>query len=139
MDVATVAKLLAIVLTPTAVAGAVLWLPRAVRALRALQRRPEHDLHPTGPPLERTAADLRRLMAEHEAVRRSPDVAVRARHLQALEGAITDCALDAVRAVGLEEPARAGRDPLPRDELRRLLGELAGAGLVLPAHERFGR
>lgn len=139
MDVGNAARLVTILLAPTAVAGAVLWLPRVVRALHRRVSRPEDRMHPAGPPLERTAADLRRLLAEHEAVRRSPVVAVRATHLAALEGAITDCALDAARAVELEVPARTGRAPLPREQLRLLLQDLADAGLVLPAPERFGR
>ena len=94
---------------------------------------------PPGPPLERIAADLRRLLAEHAAVRSSPAVAVRAGHLAALEGAITDCALDAARALELPAPARPGREPLPRAQLRRLLEDLAAQGMVLPEPERFGR
>lgn len=133
----TAGRLLLIALTPTVVAGAVLLVPRWLRAtLRRLRTPPPS---PPGPPLERIAGDLRRLLAEHAAVRSSPDVAVRAGHLTALEGAITDCALDAARAVGLSPPARTGRGPLPRDELRRLLADLREQGLVMPAPERFGR
>ena len=139
MDVGRAAELLAILIAPTAVAGAVLWLPRVVRVLHRRLSRPADRLRPAGPPLERTAAVLRRLVAEHEAVRRSPLVAVRANHLTALEGAITDCALDAARAVELEVPPRTSRAPLPREQLRLLLQDLADAGLVLPAPERFGR
>lgn len=131
-------KFLVIAMVPSAVAAALLWLPRLVRALAALWPGQSHSAMPAGPPLERTAADLRRLMAEHEKVRRSPELAVRARHLAALEGAITDCAVDAARALGLPAPERSGREALPRARLRRLLGDLVDAGLVLPAHERFG-
>lgn len=139
MDPGTVVKLLTILLAPTAVATVVLWTPRLVRALLHGLRRPEHDLVPVGPPVERSAASLRRLLAEHEAVRSSRDVAVRASRLAALEGALTDVALEAARALQLDVPERRGRAPLPREQLRRLLAELADAGLVLPAHERFGR
>ncbi|MCW2586206.1 MAG: hypothetical protein JWN55_1722 [Frankiales bacterium] len=140
MDLATAARLLTVVCAPAAVAGAVLWLPRGARVLRDLLRRRDPGLRPVGPPLERTAADLRRLMAEHDAVRRSPAMAGRATHLAVLEAALTDCALHAARAVGLDLPAdAAGHGPLSREQLRLLLGDLAGAGLFLPAHERFGR
>lgn len=134
----TTARILAILLTPSLVAGTVLWAPRLLRALRRRVRRRD-ELHVVGPPLERTAADLRRLLAEHEQVRRSPQLAVRSRRLAALEGALTDCALDAARALELPAPARTGRDPLPRDELRRLLGDLSRSGVLLPQHEHFGR
>ena len=139
MDAGTVAKLLAILLAPTAVVSAVLYVPRAVRAVLRAHRRGQDQLTPVGPPLERSAVTLRRLLAEHEAVRTSRGIAVRATHLAALEGALTDVALDAARALELELPERHGRAPLPREQLRRLLGELAAAGLVLPGHERFGR
>jgi hypothetical protein len=64
---------------------------------------------------------------------------VRGRRLAALEGSISDCALDAARALGIPEPPRAGREPLSRGQLRRLLGDLAASGMLLPSHERFGR
>lgn len=63
---------------------------------------------------------------------------MRAARLLAVRGAITDCAVDAARAVGVLPP-RAGRAPLPVPDLARLLRSLADAGLVLPRHEQFGR
>ena len=133
----TTGRILAILLTPSLVAGTVLWAPRLLRALLKRVRGPVELV--AGPPLERTAADLRRLLAEHEQIKRSPQLAGRSRRLAALEGALTDCALDAARALELPAPARAGRAPLPREDLRRLLGELARSGVLLPQHERFGR
>ncbi|MCW2614864.1 MAG: hypothetical protein JWN08_1858 [Frankiales bacterium] len=137
MDAVAVTRLLAIALVPSAVAAAVVWLPRAVRAWCTALAGP--DVVVVGPPLERLAADLRRLLAEHAAVRHSPDVAVRAARLTVLEGALTDCALDAARALDLRAPDRAGRAPLTRAQLRLLLDRLAEAGLVLPQRDRFGR
>jgi hypothetical protein len=130
--------LLVIALTPAAVAGAVVWLPRVVRAVRA-RARPGDDLRPVGRPLERTAADLRRLMTEHGQVRRSTTIAVRGMRLRALEGAITDCAFEAADALGVPRPAGTGHQPLPRAELRALLVDLTRSGLVLPDAEGFGR
>jgi hypothetical protein len=138
VDAGTAARLITILLAPTAVAGAVLWAPRVVRAAYAAlagDRAPA----PAGPPLERTAADLRRLLAEHEQVRRADGLAVRAARLRALEGALTDCAVEAARALELEVPARSDRAALPREQLRVLLERLAASGVVLPGHERFGR
>ena len=135
----TAGRLLVIVLTPSAVAGALLWLPQVVRAVsRRLAPRTPAPV-PLGPPLEKTAADLRRLMAEHVAVRESAGLAVRAGRLVALEGALTDCALLAAEAVGVPRPPRSGRAPLPRPALHGLLQDLAAAGLVLPSLDRFGR
>ena len=113
-------------------------LPRLLRRCRDLLRRRRRQAEgPVGPPLERTAADLRRLLAEHRAVRASAAVAVRGAHLRALEAAIGDAALDAARAVGVPAPEHPGREPLSAAELRDLLAALAAAGLVLP-HTRLG-
>ncbi len=137
--------LLVIALTPAAIAGALLWLPRQLQRLvnriRSRLDRPRggRGLRPTGPPLEQIATDLRRLMAEHQAISSSAGVASRANRLIALEGAITDVALDAARALGVEPPLRRERAPLPRARLRLLLEALVDNGLVLPALDRFGR
>jgi hypothetical protein len=126
-------RLLAIAVLPTAVTGAVVGLPRVLRALRdRLRRRSRVATGPLGPPLERTAADLRRLLAEHAAVRTSPRVPSRVARLRALEAAISDAAVDAARAVDVPVPVRAGRAPLAEPQLSELLGALTAAGLVLP-------
>ena len=129
--------LLLIALTPTAVAGAAVLLPRAVRAARRRLHPPPPA--PAGPPLEQVAADLRRLLAEHRAVAATPQLPARGRRFAALEAALTDRALDAARALGLEAPVRPGRDALPTSALHGLLGDLVRAGMVLPDVERFGR
>jgi hypothetical protein len=137
--VGTPLTLLTIAFGPTAVAVVVLYLPRALRALSRRLRRGPDDLRPVGPPLEQIATDLRRLMAQHEVVLHAPGMAVRGRRLAALEGSISDCALDAARALELPLPPRSGREALSREQLRRLLGELAASGMLLPSHEHFGR
>ena len=144
VDPGKVAHIVALMLGPTAVAAVAVHLPAAVRLVRRLSRRRRTGTaagptEPVRPPIERLAADLRRLLAQHEAVTRATGVPVRAARLTALRGAITDVALDAARAVGVAVPPRTGRDALPVPELARLLSALAGAGLVLPGHERFGR
>ena len=133
----TAVTLLWIALTPTAVAGAAVLVPRAVRALR--RRLSPQPTLPAGPPLERVAADLRRLLAEHGRVARSPQLPARGRRLVALEGALTDRALDAARALELEAPVRPPGGTLPVPALRALLVELSRCGLVLPDVEHFGR
>ncbi len=133
----TVVTLLWIALTPTAVAGAAVLLPRAVRAAR--RRLAEQQPLPAGPPLERVAADLRRLLAEHRRVVATPRLPARGRRLQALEAALTDRAVDAARALELEVPTRPPGGALPVPALRALLDDLARSGVVLPDVERFGR
>lgn len=135
----TAGRLLIILVTPSAVAAAAIWLPHALRAAHQRLGRREAPAVPVSPPVEKTAADLRRLLAEHDALRRSPHVAVRASRLAALEGAITDVALTAARTVGVTAPERSGREPLPRTALHALLRDLVAAGLVLPSVDESGR
>ena len=141
MDPGKVAQILGLMLGPTLAVAAAVHLPTAVRALRRLRKPPPRPAAagPQGPPIERLAADLRRLLAQHEALTRATSAPVRAARLVALRGAITDCAVDAARAVDVDVPPRAGRAPLPVPDLARLLRSLADAGLVLPGHEQFGR
>ena len=133
----TAFTLLVIALTPSAVAGAALLLPRLVRAVR--RRLAASRPLPAGPPLEQVAADLRRLLVEHRRVVRSPQLPARGRRLTALEAALTDRAVDAARALDLEVPARPADGVLPVPVLRSLLGDLARSGVVLPDVDRFGR
>jgi hypothetical protein len=134
MDVAKVGQVGFILLAPALAFGAAVHLPRVaaslVRRMRGYEARQRP--HPSGPPIEQLAADLRRLVREHDAVRRSPGVTMRAHHLWALEGAITDCAMQAARALGVPAPERSVHGALAQPELRRLLHALADAGLVLP-------
>jgi hypothetical protein len=134
MDAVRVSEILILMLFPTLAVVAMMHVPRAVRKARRLvaERSPDSDLQPTRPPIEVIAADLQRLLQRHEATRRSPGVAMRARHLRALEGAITDCATQATLALGLPCPDLPPNGMLATPELRRLLQALAGAGLVLP-------
>lgn len=130
MDVARVSEIVVIMLSPTIVVAAVLYIPRGVRAIWRLARRNDAGIAPI--PIEELAADLRRLLRQHETLRQSPEVAMRAKHLRALEGAIADCATDAAHALDLPCPDRPARGVLPTPQLRELLRSLADAGLVLP-------
>ncbi|OLE26130.1 MAG: hypothetical protein AUG44_13935 [Actinobacteria bacterium 13_1_20CM_3_71_11] len=126
-----VAKVVAIVLAPSAAVGAVLLGPRAVRSLRRRLHERTQPL-PAGPPIEQLAADLRRLVRQHHAVKRAPDLMMRAHHLSAIEGAITTCAVQAAVALGVPHPRVPRHSALTTTELKRLLRALADAGLVLP-------
>jgi hypothetical protein len=72
------------------------------------------------------------LLWHHDRVARSIDVAMRAGHLRALEGAITICATQAARALDVPCPDRPPHGGLDKPQLRPLLRALAAAGLALP-------
>ncbi|GAA3338214.1 hypothetical protein GCM10020358_17480 [Amorphoplanes nipponensis] len=131
MDLLRVGQWVFVLLLPTLAIGAAIYLPRAARALwRTL--RPDPPSTPTSPPIEQLAATLHRLLRQHHALRHSPDVALRARRLHGVEAAISDCALAAAAALGVQAPAAAGPTGLRPAALSRLLRDLAAAGLVLP-------
>ncbi len=131
MGIAEAGQYVAVMLAPTMLVGAGLLTPRAVRALQRRVRRGDEALEVRRPPIEQLAADLRRLLQRHESLKRATDVAMRARHLQAIEAAIGDCATEAARALGVPVPDRSARNVLSTPELRRLLRALADAGLML--------
>jgi hypothetical protein len=138
MNVGEASQIVLVMLAPTLLAGGGLMAPRAVRTLRRRlrRRRAEYLLQPARPPIEQLAADLRRLLQRHEATRQATHLAMRARHLQAIEAAIGDCAIEAAHALGVagpDRPAPHRRAPLPTPELRQLLRALVDAGLVLVA------
>ena len=144
------AEIVLLMLASTLLIGTFVALPRIVREVsrRVADRRARRNPQPTSPPIEQLAADLRRLLWRHDTVRRSTDelrrrelpgdtdtpiiVAMRARRLWALEGAITDCATMAARALDVPHPAAPAYGGLDKPRLRRLLRDLADAGLVLP-------
>jgi hypothetical protein len=133
--VVRVAGIVVLVLSPALTFAAVLCAPRVVRAVwrRLVDHRDDTDPQPDGPPIERLAADLRRLLWQHERVTRSADAAMWSGRLRALEGAISICAMQAARSLDVPYPG----PPIPggvvhKPQLRRLLRALAAAGLVVP-------
>lgn len=90
---------------------------RAFLARRRARPGPE----PCGPPIERIAAELRRLLWAH-------DSAAEPRRLRALETAIAHRATQAAVALGLSHPDGF----CDRRQLRHLLRQLADEGLFLP-------
>jgi len=135
MDVARAGQIVLILLSPSLVVGAALYVPRWIMAGRRKlrERRRSNDPQPVGPPIELLAADLRRLLIEHDVVRGATDRAMRVRRLRALEGAIADCAVQAAAALDVPVPARLAHGEIPVAALRELLRALARTGLVLPA------
>jgi hypothetical protein len=124
-------------LAPTLAIGAALALPRVISATgrrfrqRLSVRRGEPAPPPSRLPIEQLAADLRRLLERHHALKESTGTAMRAQKLRATEAAITDLAVDAAQALDLPCPERAARAPLTPPDQRRRRHDLAGAGLVL--------
>jgi hypothetical protein len=123
-----------LLLSPTLTLATALYAPRVVRGLwrRFADRRDDGIPLPDGPPIEKLASDLRRLLWHHDRIVRSIDVAARAGHLRALEGAITICATQAARALDVPYPDPPTFGAFHKPQLRRLLRGLAAAGLVLP-------
>jgi hypothetical protein len=134
MDGAEIVELIALMLVPTVALGLAMRLPGLVVAVHRQVggRRRSEPLAPRRPPIGVLAADLRRLLHEHETLVRSGDRLMRAPRLRALEAAITDCALEAARALEVPSPTPPAGGALPVPHLRRLLRALAQAGLVLP-------
>jgi hypothetical protein len=133
MDASTLGQWVILMFAPTLVICAALALPRGISALRRLttKRRAGATPQPTRPPIEQLAADVRRLLQRHHALRQSTEMAMRGLKLRATEAAITDLALEAARALGVPCPSPANGTGLTTAELVRLLQELADAGLVL--------
>jgi hypothetical protein len=129
-----VGEVVLLLLSPALLFGAAVCAPRGVRAVwRLVNRRAGRNLRPIGPPIEQIAADLRRLLWQHDTFVRSSDIAMRAGHLRALEAAITECAMQAARALGVPHPDGPAHGGFDKPQLRRLLRALAAEGLVLPA------
>ncbi len=134
MDLAKAVQIAALMVSPTVIVGIALHTPRLLRAAygRVRERGADPALTPCNAPIEELAADLRRLLLRHDMLKRSPKEAVRVRRMVALEAAVSDCAADAARALGVACPERPTRGALPVPQLHRLLRALVDAGLVLP-------
>ncbi len=116
--------------TPTVAVWAFLHVPDAIAVVRRAHRRLRPPPPVTcAPPIERIAADLRRLHARLRALRDDPHVPHRAARLRATELALGERLGDACRALGLGHLAplalggEAGRD--------QVLLALTAAGLAV--------
>jgi DNA-binding transcriptional ArsR family regulator len=130
-----VAGIVAMLLAPVLSIAAVLYAARVGRAIRSrlADRRDSRTPWTANPPIEKLAADLRRLLWNHDMVMRSIDVARSTWRLRVIEGAITICATQAARALEVPYPDPPPDGGLHQPQLRRLLRALADAGLVLPS------
>jgi hypothetical protein len=134
MDIGKLVGIGALMAGPTVAVGAAINLPRVIRAVRRVtaSRRPQPV--PAGPPIERVAADLRRLVVQYDETRGSRDVAMRAHHLTAIELAITDKAIQAAVALDVPRPVVPADGRLTHQQLARLLRRVHEAGMQLPSH-----
>ncbi|BCJ56552.1 hypothetical protein Asp14428_80270 [Actinoplanes sp. NBRC 14428] len=134
MSLLDLGKLALITLTPTLLGATLVYAPRwGARLTEAWQERAAREPRPLGPPIERLAADLRRLLRLHDELTRSAHIAMLAHRLWAVEAAIGVRAVETAQALDVPHrtPDRPGE--LTRSELAALLHALADAGLVLPA------
>ena len=133
MDLTKAGHIVLIMLSPTLAVSAALYAPRVARALWRLARRRDDSPRVRSAPIEQVAANLRRLLIQHDDLCRSAQPGPRRLRLRALEAAITDVAVEAAHALDIPAtapPAHGGMHPA---ELRRLLHDLTDAGLALPA------
>lgn len=134
MDLVIAAKLALLTATPALLGAAILAAPRWWAALaRLVPDRADNEPQPAGPPIERLAADVRRLLRLHDELMTSAHLAMRAHRLWAVEAAIGVRAVEAARALEVPYPEPATPSGLTRTQLHALLRALADAGLVLPA------
>jgi hypothetical protein len=119
--------LVGVLLLPTLIGGALVGSTRLWRRWR--QRRQELQPIPIGPPIERIAADLRRLNGQRVVMQQqeaSPGRGVRAR---ALTAAYVDVLTDACRVLEVVPP-RAGMSGVAATaEIQRVEAELLVRGL----------
>jgi hypothetical protein len=135
-----VGQIVLLMLSPTLLFAAICHAPHGVRAVRRLvndrrlvnNRSADRNPQPSNPPIEQIAADLRRVLWQHEIFARATDLPMRAQRMRAMEAAITDCATQAARALEVPYPDRPAHAGFDRPQLRRLLRALAAEGLVLP-------
>ena len=114
--------------------AAVRYVPRWCAALAEHRRRRRSpEAVPYGPPIERLAADLRRLLRLHGELAASAHSAYCAHRLWAVEAAISTRAIEAAMALEVPHPHPDRAAALTRSEISALLAGLAAAGLVLPS------
>jgi hypothetical protein len=133
------AGIVLLLLSPTLLVTIAMYGAVAVRSVRdrLADWRDGGIRQPDSPPIEKLAADLRRLLWDHDRVTQSADGAMSTLRLRALQAAITICAIQAARALEVPYPDPPTDAGLDTPQLRRLLLALAAAGLVLPPAVRL--
>ncbi|WIM93669.1 hypothetical protein ACTOB_005654 [Actinoplanes oblitus] len=134
MNLLDASRIAIMIATPPLIFVTVRQAPRCWHALteRLWDRRPPEP-RPYGLPIEKLAADLRRLLHLHGALTVSARPALSAHRVWAVEAAIGARAIEAATALGVPHPSPDESGLLTRTQLSALLTDLAAAGLVLPA------
>ncbi len=123
-----VIEFIALLILPTMVVCALQHLPEMIAlAARVVKQVHPPAQQPAGPPIERIAADLRRISAHLDALVTSGPVPGRIMRVRSTVAAYDHVLLDACRALEVE-PASAAT-PLSSDERLRTEAALAAAGL----------
>lgn len=133
-EVTAVLTVLFLVFLPSLLIGAALQVPRVCRTLARLARRCGLLAPPpqaAGIPIERIAADLRRLDDRLTALRGAGPVTAKAVKLTAAQGAYDDRLLDACRALDVRHDLDTARGAGRAVERLRIEAALVGAGLEL--------
>jgi hypothetical protein len=134
VNVVDAGRLALIVATPTLLGAAVVYAPKWCGLVAEhWERHRPHPPEPAGPPIERIAADLRRLLRLHGELVASAHLAMCAHRLWSVEAAIEVRGIEAARALGVPHREPESPGALSRAELVDLLRALAAAGLILPA------
>jgi hypothetical protein len=118
--------LVAVLLLPTLVGGALVGGARLWR--RWCDRRPPGPV-PLGPPIERIAADLRRLNEQRHVMRQQVPAPGRGVRCRALTAAYVDVLVDACRVLEVAPPRTGPSGLAPTAEIERVEGELLERGL----------
>ncbi|WP_430789908.1 hypothetical protein [Actinoplanes sp. G11-F43] len=134
MTLLDVSRLIIAIIGPGLLMAAVRYLPRLWAAVSDRLRKPQPpEVSPYGPPIERLAADLRRLLRLHGELVASAQNSLCAQRVWAVEAAIGMRAVEAATALEVPHPHPDRAASLTRTEISALLTALAMAGLVLPA------
>jgi hypothetical protein len=118
--------LIGALLMPTLVGGA---LVGAARLWRRWSARGDRKPVPLGPPIERIAADLRRLNGERLVMRRQVPAPGRGVRARALTAAYVDVLTDACRVLEVAPPRAAASGVAGSAEIERVEAELLVRGL----------
>jgi hypothetical protein len=125
-------ELVIVLLLPAALGYLALAVVRAVRAWADRDR--STGAVPVGPPIERTASDLRRLNRQRHELRRERSVPGRALRFRAIDAAYHDVLLVACRALEVAPPAVMPSGAAVSADVARVERELERQGLDVGRH-----
>jgi hypothetical protein len=123
--VANAVLLVVVIFIPTLLGGAAVGTARVWRRYHERDRGPR----PLGPPIERIAADLRRLNRERWDLSCRASGPGRGVRWRALEAAYVDVLTTACRVLEVVPPRPGGAGTVPRAEIDRVESELHSRGL----------